>query len=97
MCLFCLSRPRLKSFLGIETKTSSGTSSREPWLLDLLGARSTLAGVTVTPYTAMTCAPVACAVRSISEPAGSLPLHSYKRLPDGGKEKATDHPLYEML
>ncbi|WP_283846319.1 phage portal protein [Bradyrhizobium sp. NAS80.1] len=53
--------------------------------------------MTVTPHTAMTCAPVACAVRSISEAAGSLPLHIYKRLPDGGKEKATDHPLYSLL
>ncbi|OKO81836.1 hypothetical protein AC630_13790 [Bradyrhizobium sp. AS23.2] len=88
---------RFKSLLGIETKAASGISSPEPWLFDLFGARPTLAGVTVTPYTAMTCAPVACAVRSISEAAGSLPLHVYKRLPDGGKEKATDHPLYALL
>lgn len=64
---------------------------------DLFGASPTLAGVTVTPHIAMTCAPVACAVRSISEAAGSLPLHVYKRLPDGGKEKAPEHPLYKLL
>ncbi|WP_314945882.1 phage portal protein [Bradyrhizobium cosmicum] len=87
---------RLKSILGIETK-AAGISAPEPWLLDLFGASTTLAGVTVTPNTAMTCAPVACAVRSISEAAGSLPLHVYKKLPDGGKEKATDHPLYKLL
>ncbi|WP_245454426.1 phage portal protein [Bradyrhizobium sp. RP6] len=66
-------------------------------MFDLFGATPTSAGVIVTPYSAMTCAPVACAVRSISEPAGSLPLHIYKRLPDGGKEKATNHPLYKLL
>ncbi|RQH14922.1 phage portal protein [Bradyrhizobium sp. RP6] len=88
---------RFKSLLGIETKASSGVSSPESWLFDLFGATPTSAGVIVTPYSAMTCAPVACAVRSISEPAGSLPLHIYKRLPDGGKEKATNHPLYKLL
>lgn len=75
----------------------SGVASPEAWLFDLLGATPTLAGVVVNPWSAMTCAPVACAVRSISEPAGSLPLHIYKKLPDGGKEKATDHSAYKLL
>lgn len=88
---------RLKSLFGLETKATSGVSTPEAWLLDLFGASPTLAGVTVTPHSAMTCAPVACAVRSISEPAGSLPLHIYRKLEDGGKEKATDHPLYKIL
>ncbi|SFH83292.1 phage portal protein [Bradyrhizobium sp. cf659] len=63
----------------------------------MFGASPTLSGVSVTPYSAMSCAPVACAVRSISEAAGSLPLHIYERLPDGGKEKAPEHPLYSLL
>ncbi|MGL9618315.1 phage portal protein [Bradyrhizobium sp. U531] len=90
---------RFKSLLGIgiETKTAPSLADASGFYFDLFGATATLAGVTVTPYTAMTCAPVACAVRSISEPAGSLPLHIYKQLPDGGKEKATDHPLYKIL
>jgi HK97 family phage portal protein len=86
-----------KSLLGIERKAASSLADASGFYFDLFGASPTLAGVTVTPYSAMTCAPVACAVRSISEPAGSLPLHVYKRLPDGGKEKATDHPLYKIL
>jgi HK97 family phage portal protein len=45
----------------------------------------------------MTCAPVACAVRAISDAVGQLPLHVYKKLPDGGKELALDHPLYNLL
>ncbi|WP_439374932.1 phage portal protein [Bradyrhizobium sp. DASA03120] len=88
---------RLKSFLGIEIKAAPSLAEASGYYFDLFGASPTLAGVTVTPYSAMTCAPVACAVRSISEAAGSLPLHVYKRLPDGGKEKATDHPLYKLL
>lgn len=88
---------RLKSLLGIETKTAPSLTDGSGFYFDLFGATPTLAGVTVTPHSAMTCAPVACAVRSISEAAGSLPLHIYKKLPDGGKEKATDHPLYKLL
>ncbi|MDD1533055.1 MULTISPECIES: phage portal protein [unclassified Bradyrhizobium] len=88
---------RLKSILGIETKAAPSLADGSGFYFDLFGATPTLAGVAVTPYSAMTCAPVACAVRSISEPAGSLPLHIYRRLVDGGKEKATDHPLYSLL
>lgn len=88
---------RFKSLLGIETKAAPSLADGSGFYFDLFGAAPTLAGVIVTPYSAMTCAPVACAVRSISEPAGSLPLHIYKRLPDGGKEKAVDHPIYKLL
>jgi len=88
---------RLKHLIGLEAKAAPSLADASGFYYDLFGATPTLAGVTVTPYAAMTCAPVACAVRSISEAAGSLPLHIYKRLPDGGKEKATDHPLYKLV
>lgn len=88
---------RLKSFLRFETKAAPSLADASGFYFDLFGASPTLAGVTVTPHTAMTCAPVACAVRSISEAAGSLPLHVYKRLADGGKEKAPKHSLYSLL
>lgn len=89
--------PALRKFLGLETKAAPSLADASGFYFDLFGASPTLAGVTVTPYSAMTCASVACAVRSISEPAGSLPLHVYRKLEDGGKEKATDHPLYKIL
>lgn len=88
---------RLKSLLRIEIKAAPSLADASGFYFDLFGAIPTLAGVTVTPHSAMTCAPVACAVRSISEAAGSLPLHVYRKLEDGGKEKATDHPLYKIL
>ncbi|MFK4523706.1 HK97 family phage portal protein [Bradyrhizobium japonicum] len=97
MCAFLSIASRLKSLLGIETKAAPSLADGSGFYFDLFGASSTLAGVIVTPHSAMTCAPVACAVRSISEAAGSLPLHVYKKLADGGKEKATDHPLYKLL
>jgi HK97 family phage portal protein len=86
---------RFKSLLGLETKAS--LAEPDDFLLSLFGAGQTLAGANVTPESAMSCAPVACAVRSISEAVGQLPLRIYKRLPDGGKEPATDHPLFRLL
>ncbi|MHC2172983.1 HK97 family phage portal protein [Bradyrhizobium diazoefficiens] len=99
MCALLSIASRFKSLLGlgIETKTAPSLADGSGFYFDLFGAAPTLAGVTVTPHSAMTCAPVACAVRSICEAAGSLPLHVYKKLPDGGKEKATEHPLYKLL
>src|SRR5689334_17662560 len=85
----------LKQLLGFEKKTSLADSSG--FYFDLFGAAPTLAGVTVTPYTAMTSAPVACAVHAISDAVGQLPLNVYKKLPNGGKELAVDHPLYKLL
>ena len=87
--------PAFRKLLGLETKDSLADPTG--YYFDLFGAGSTLAGVNVTPASAMTCAPVACAVRSISEACGQLPLHIYRKLPDGGREKATDHPLYKLL
>ena len=36
-------------------------------------------------------------VRILAETFASLPLIVYRRLPGGGKERATDHPWYEVL
>ncbi|MDX6806423.1 phage portal protein [Terrihabitans sp. PJ23] len=51
----------------------------------------------VTPRTAMTCAPVRCAVQAIAEAIGQLPLHVYERDEDGSKERAADHPAQRVL
>ena len=87
-------RLSIRRYFGVENKS---LATPDAWLSDLFGATPSLSGVNVSPYTAMTCAPVSCAVRSISEAVGQLPLAIYKRLPDGGKKKALDHPLYDLL
>ena len=38
-----------------------------------------------------------CCIKILSEDSASLPLHLYRRLPNGGKEKAIDHPAYYLL
>jgi HK97 family phage portal protein len=55
------------------------------------------AGMTVTPETAMRLAAVFSCIRVRSESLASCPLVLYKRLPNGGKIRATEHPLYPVL
>jgi HK97 family phage portal protein len=57
----------------------------------------TATGLRVSPESAMRVAAVFACIRVVAETIGSLPLIIYRRLPDGGKERALDHPLYPLL
>lgn len=57
----------------------------------------TKAGVAVTPDTALQVSTVYACVRVLAEDIAALPLILYRRLPRGGKERATDHPLYRVM
>lgn len=67
------------------------------WLQDWALGRRTLAGVHVTPASAMTLPAYFAGLRAISEDIGKLPLHVYRKLTPRGKERAPDHPLYALL
>lgn len=60
------------------------------------GGRSS-AGRSVTVDSALQLSTVWACVRLISETIATLPLVLYKRLPDGGREPAKEHPLFELL
>ena len=51
----------------------------------------------VTERSAMQMTAVYSCVRILAEAIAGLPLHLYRYNGDGGKEKATDHPLYRLL
>lgn len=55
------------------------------------------AGITITPERALTISAVYACVRVLAETVAQLPLILYRRLENGGKERATDHPLYRVL
>ena len=55
------------------------------------------AGKSVTERSAMQMTAVYSCVRILAEAVAGLPLHLYRYRDDGGKEKATDHPLYLLL
>lgn len=82
----------IKTFFGrLERKSVSIDA-----LLSSLGT-PTAAGIVVGPETAMRCAAVFGAVRVLAESLASLPIHVYRRRPDGGRERADDHPLEAIL
>src|SRR6266566_1173254 len=58
---------------------------------------ATAANIAVTPELALKCVPVYRGVSVRCEVLGSLPLLLYERLTDGGKDRATKHPLYRLL
>jgi len=59
-------------------------------------AHGTASAIAVSPTRALECVPVFAGVRIRCETLGSLPLQLYRRLEDGGKERA-DHPLAMLL
>ncbi len=66
-------------------------------LLKSLRSGVRTAGVNVTPESSLQASAVWACVRVISESVASLPLFLYERLLNGGKQKATEHPLYRLL
>ena len=57
----------------------------------------TTSGKAVTERSAMQMTAVYSCVRILAEAIAGLPLHLYRYTDSGGKEKATDHPLYLLL
>jgi HK97 family phage portal protein len=78
---------------------TSGTPLTNPstWLIDLLGGPDSATGIKVTEDTALTANAVWACVKILSESIAALPLHVYRNLPGGGKAKAPESPLYELL
>lgn len=76
----------------------SNLSTPERWVIDwFTGGMQSKSGVSVTEETALYSSAVYASIRILSETIASLPLPVYKRLNNGGKEKARDHPLYKIL
>ena len=57
----------------------------------------TTSGKNVDERSAMQVTTVYACVRILSESIAGLPLHTYRYLKDGAKEKAINHPLYRLL
>jgi HK97 family phage portal protein len=83
----------LTRWLGLETKVLDTSNA---WaLIDWSAVTST--GLSVTPENALRCPAVRGAVAVLAESVAQLPLMLYRRGDDGSKERAVDHPLYEIL
>lgn len=88
--------------MGLLTAAFSRAESRslprdgDPVLLSLFGGPKTRTGMQMDEESAMALSAVYRAVRLISESVAQLPLILYRRTPNGGRERATSHPLYSL-
>lgn len=79
---------------GVETKAS--LASPDAALFELFGVQP-VAGVSVSPRTALQCTPVKCAVETISQAVAQLSLPVYAVGDEGSKEIDTKHPVHRLL
>lgn len=82
---------------AVPNLSEDGTFAVAPWFSWLGLGGGTKAGVHVSTETALGIVSVYACVRVLAESVASLPLILYRRLPGGGKERATDHELYPTL
>lgn len=88
----------LKRILGLEEKRSVTIADflRGSGLSDLIYPPIT-AGVSVTPRTALNFSAYFNGVHIISSQVGLVPRFVYRRLSDGGRERAESHPAFRIL
>ncbi|CAB4140317.1 COG4695 Phage-related protein [uncultured Caudovirales phage] len=80
----------IKSLFGLSTQPAAAPGPLEDyWYSDaVLG---------VTGKSSLQSTAVFACVRVIAETIGTLPCIMYERLPDGGKRRAPEHPIYSVL
>lgn len=89
---------RIKKFFGSKRSyKKSSLSKPKKWLQKVFAGQQTNSGTRVSKQNSLEATAVWSCVRILSEDIASLPLKTYRRLDDGGKEPATDHYLYRTL
>lgn len=86
--------------MGIYDRLMRADVTWEPWDDRWYSAdpgRGTLAGLPMDANRSMRVSTVFACVSLKAETLGALPCKLYRRLPNGGKERATDHPLYRVV
>ena len=81
----------------VSSISSDGTFLVAPWWNQLLGWAPTRAGTTVDEQSALALPIVYACVRVIAESIASLPLITYRRTENGGKERVPESPFYSLF
>jgi HK97 family phage portal protein len=81
----------------LEKRSTSSTGLTWNDLMRIITGPPSHAGVVVNESNAINYSVVFACVRVIAETVASLPLHVYQRVPSGGKQRAPNHPLYDIL
>jgi len=84
-------KAKLLDWLGVPIGLTSGEFWQE-WF-----AVTSKSGQNVTVDSALQLSTVWACVRLLSETISTLPLRLYQRMPDGSRQTAKDHPLYQLL
>lgn len=66
-------------------------------LLGGVSAGRSKTGIIITPETAMALSAVRACVTLLAESVAQLPCELYRRSADGGRTRATDHPVYDLV
>ncbi|WP_292229516.1 phage portal protein [Brevundimonas sp.] len=67
------------------------------WLAEIFGVIRGPTGVSVTPESALRSPTAYACVAVLAQAVAQLPFPLHERTADGGKERATDHPVYALL
>ncbi len=86
----------LRSMLAQRPTDLSRIDNIEDWLRNAWNGQPAASGIRVTEEQSLQVTAVYACVTLIADAIASLPLHVYRRT-SGGKERATDHPLYRVL
>lgn len=81
---------------GVVERRSS-LANPEKWLLRAFGAEESYTGRAVDQDAALRLSAVHACVKILSETVATLPFPVYRRLEPRGRERAREHPLYELL
>ncbi|NRF73115.1 phage portal protein [Citrobacter braakii] len=77
-------------------KSQSGGSFWQAMLGGVSSSQSK-AGIVITSETAMALSAVRACVTLLAESVAQLPCELYRRGANGGRERATDHPVYDLI
>src|SRR5262245_11935487 len=77
--------------------TRQHPSAHSPWEKWFGLGNRTHAGVSVTEESALTLSAYFACIRILPESVAMLPLLTYRYMPNGGRERAVDHPCYWLL
>lgn len=80
---------------AIEKRAS--LANPDEFLTRVFGGGESNSGVAVTPDSALTNTAILAAVERLSRAVATLPLMVYRRLPNGGRERDPNHPLWPIL
>jgi len=80
-----------------KAEVQANLSSPDEWLVDALFSGLSSSGVNVTPVAALGVSTVYACVSVISKAISSLPLSIHYLSPEGDRQLAVDHPMYNTL